>query len=261
MSQGTAVIVSADASERKHFSDAFAFLDWTALPVESVADAIKGFTTSNADTVLVSENLAGMSILTALRTLCEVQPHVPVVMVLPDDRLADFGSLPSAGLLKRSAGMDEVEALVKALPEMRSGEHGAAVPSLPAVDMDFQAEERDGVAILKPGTRLDLVGHLELEERLYALAETGRDRIVLDLSDVEMLGSPSLAVLMRYWADQQTRGGRLVLARPSERAVAILKACNLDELFPILPSVEEAVQAVKGEKTASGRWKAAVPEA
>jgi anti-anti-sigma factor len=109
--------------------------------------------------------------------------------------------------------------------------------------MRIDVEERGGVTVIRPEDRLDILGYLELEERLGTLLAQGRNRQVLDLQEATFINSATLAVISRFWADCARAGGVLVIARPSREALNFLRLGEADELISIFPTIEEAVAA------------------
>lgn len=116
---------------------------------------------------------------------------------------------------------------------------------------DAEIERVGDTAVLKPADRLDLIGYMEFEERLYALAESGATRIVLDLSEATALSSSCLAVLMRFWADLHAHGGCLAIARPTERVLRCIRVSRIEEIVTLYPSREAALAAVRPVRAAA----------
>ena len=69
--------------------------------------------------------------------------------------------------------------------------------------------------------------------------EQGRKRLVLDLSDVVMIDSSGLSMLIAVRAS--TEGARLVLAGLSPKIEELLLMTNLDRVFDIYPDAESAI--------------------
>ena len=109
--------------------------------------------------------------------------------------------------------------------------------------MRIDTEEQGGVTIIRPEDRLDILGYLELEERLGALLARGHNRLVLDLQEATFINSATLAVISRFWADCARAGGVLVIARPTREALNFLRLGEADELINIFPTIEEAIAA------------------
>ncbi|HOX07120.1 MAG TPA: STAS domain-containing protein [Planctomycetota bacterium] len=117
--------------------------------------------------------------------------------------------------------------------------------------MRIETEDRGAVTIIRPEDRLDILGYLELEERLAALLAAGRSRLVLDLQEATFINSATLGVMSRFWADCAKAGGILVIARPSREARNFLRLGDVDELIDVFPSVGEAVAAAEQARPAA----------
>lgn len=65
-----------------------------------------------------------------------------------------------------------------------------------------------------------------------------RDRLTVDLSDVDFLDSTALAELVRGMKRARLAGGDLVLARPSETVKVILELTRLDAAFVVTDGSE-----------------------
>ena len=113
--KGFSLVISGSARERKYFSSILRYLDWTPVCATSLAAALQIFTTANMDLVLLSENLRGMGLPTALRVLCDLQPYLPVALVVPQEHLPGFGSLPSAGIVSPWASVEDVRTFLREL--------------------------------------------------------------------------------------------------------------------------------------------------
>lgn len=70
--------------------------------------------------------------------------------------------------------------------------------------------------------------------------------VVLDFHKTDFYGSTALGFFMKLWKRIRERGGRMAFCGVSEHEREILKVANLDGLWPICPSREEAIKAVQG---------------
>lgn len=83
-----------------------------------------------------------------------------------------------------------------------------------------------------------------LKSELITLHAEGVRNIVLDLSDVKYTDSSGLSALLVGNRIVQEDGGIFVLACLSEHTMKLIKISQLDSVLNILPTVEEAVDAV-----------------
>jgi len=75
-----------------------------------------------------------------------------------------------------------------------------------------------------------------LNQALRALVDQGRYRILLNLSEVSLMTSAGLRVLVAILKATRPRGGDLQLLNPSERALETLKFAGLIAVFKVVNS-------------------------
>lgn len=83
-----------------------------------------------------------------------------------------------------------------------------------------------------------------LKSELITLHAEGSKNIILDLSEVKYTDSSGLSALLVGNRIVQEEGGIFVLACLSEHTMKLIKISQLDSVLNIVPSVEEAVDAV-----------------
>ena len=108
--------------------------------------------------------------------------------------------------------------------------------------MQFDVEERDGVAVLALAG--DLMGGPDgaaLHDQLQQLKANGRRQVVVDLDAVRLMNSSGLGMLIGALTTMRNAGGDLRLARVGERVQSLLVITKLAAVFKHYPTVEEAV--------------------
>lgn len=83
-----------------------------------------------------------------------------------------------------------------------------------------------------------------LKTELITLSAEGVKNIILDLSDVNYTDSSGLSSLLVGNRTYQQNGGIFILAALSEHTMKLIKISQLDGVLNILPTIEEAVDAV-----------------
>lgn len=83
-----------------------------------------------------------------------------------------------------------------------------------------------------------------LKSQMITLQAEGVRNIILDLTDVKYTDSSGLSALLVGNRIFQEDGGIFVLAKLSDHTLKLIKISQLDSVLHILPSVEEAVDAV-----------------
>lgn len=80
---------------------------------------------------------------------------------------------------------------------------------------------------------------------LMAAAANEKPNLVLDFANVEFFGSSFIEVLFRVWKRLQQRGGGFALVNVSTYCREVLKTTNLDSLWPVCATVDDAVKLLK----------------
>ncbi len=91
---------------------------------------------------------------------------------------------------------------------------------------------------------LDLATAPELRNALQE-ALTERPNLVLNMSDLRFLDSTGIGVLVRIHKKTSAVGGVLAFAEVPSNVVKILEVTCLDRIFPVYPTVEDALHALE----------------
>lgn len=110
--------------------------------------------------------------------------------------------------------------------------------------------ERDGeVLILVPRTDLRESDYLEIEagarDLLDLVSAPDVKGLVLDFHRTDYYGSTALGFFLRLWRRVGGRGGRMAFCNLSSNEGEILAVTRLDTLWPVYPSRDEALKAVR----------------
>jgi anti-sigma B factor antagonist len=113
---------------------------------------------------------------------------------------------------------------------------------------DFELEYHGDAVVVIPASNVegmswDVVEHAA-DLVLAPLAKQRVPLVVFDLSNVSYFGSVFLALLLRCHKLVRQKGGELVLCGASKLARELLQITNLDTLWAIYDSREEALEAV-----------------
>jgi anti-sigma B factor antagonist len=102
-----------------------------------------------------------------------------------------------------------------------------------------------GVVIVDVAGRLCFLD-VTLRERMNELLEEGHRAFVLNLANVPYVDSFGLGQLITIWTSIRSRGGQLILLRPTDHVQALFQITKLNTIFKI--SAEEA-HAVRNVRT------------
>jgi anti-sigma B factor antagonist len=92
----------------------------------------------------------------------------------------------------------------------------------------------------------------ELESSLERAASERTGAVVLDLTDLEYMDSTAVGVLVGALHRLKGEGRELLLVKPRERIAALLHVANLDSLFEIYATVDEARAALEDKEGDTG---------
>ena len=100
--------------------------------------------------------------------------------------------------------------------------------------------------LLKIRGRITLgLGVDRLRDTLQDLLVAGSNQWVLDISDVAMIDSSGIGLLVRYLTAAKQQGGALKLLNPTKFAMQSLKMIGLLNLFEVYDDQETALSSFK----------------
>ena len=95
---------------------------------------------------------------------------------------------------------------------------------------------------------LDLHTAPELKRAIADLIEVGRIRIVLDLTETTFLDSAALGVLIGAAKWLRSRLGEIAIVNVDEEIAMTFEVTALDQIFMVVPTRHEAIEAVTPAK-------------
>jgi anti-sigma B factor antagonist len=98
----------------------------------------------------------------------------------------------------------------------------------------------DGVAVVVPQGRLNMVAARQMKELLAMLLEEGSARIVVDLEQTSFLDSSGLGALIGGLKGARQAGGDLRIARPTPEVLTVFQLTNMDKVLRPRDDVESA---------------------
>ncbi len=82
----------------------------------------------------------------------------------------------------------------------------------------------------------------ELRKNLKELAESKKNKIIIDMGKVTYLNSTALGVLISAYASVTKKGGTIVLCNLDKSIENLFVITKLSTIFPIYSSIEEAIK-------------------
>ena len=107
--------------------------------------------------------------------------------------------------------------------------------------MEVTVRELKNADLVTVSGRIDSKTAPRLDQTLKGLVDNRHFRIVLDMADVDYMGSAALRAMVSCLRSVQKWNGNLHLARPSTRVVKVLELAGLDTVFNVF---EDQVGAV-----------------
>lgn len=113
--------------------------------------------------------------------------------------------------------------------------------------MELTIDERpaDGLTVITIDGDIDVFTSPRLRESLLELIDKGEVRLAVDLSAVEFLDSTGLGVLVGIYHRLRNRDGSMSLVGGNERVRRVFHVTQLDRIFLLHSTIDEAVQALK----------------
>jgi anti-sigma B factor antagonist len=102
----------------------------------------------------------------------------------------------------------------------------------------------DGVAVIRPRGRLNMVSAPHLREVIGDTVRQGRSRIVIDLAGTEFMDSSGLGALIAGLKATRQGSGNLRIAGAAAQVLTVLQLTNLDRVLRPYETVDEALDGL-----------------
>ncbi len=112
--------------------------------------------------------------------------------------------------------------------------------------MNAKTETSGGCKILRVSGRIDFESALDFEQHVNAMIQEAGDGYIIELSQVELLSSAGLRVMLSTAKRVAQRNASLALAAPSQVVRQVFEISHFNLLFKIFPSVSAAIAALTG---------------
>ena len=107
------------------------------------------------------------------------------------------------------------------------------------IEIDVQTRP-DGIGVVVPRGRLNMVSARRLKELLGDLVAKGTNRIVVDMAETTFLDSSGLGALIGGLKSARQAGGDLRIARPTPAVYTVFELTNLDRVLRAGETVDGA---------------------
>lgn len=93
--------------------------------------------------------------------------------------------------------------------------------------------------------RLDILGVQQIESKFAVLTSTQRKSVIVDLSNVELLSSIGLGMLISNANSLYAHCKRMVVLNPKPRVERVIRIACLDLILPIVHNMLEALELIR----------------
>jgi anti-anti-sigma factor len=110
--------------------------------------------------------------------------------------------------------------------------------------MEITAREHKRCVVIRVVGRVDAATAPQFEAKLREYVESDQSNLVLEMDATDYMSSAAVRALIGAQKTLKGKGGRVVLAQPSDRVKEIIQIAGMEALFPIYASTEAAIGSV-----------------
>src|SRR5262249_36695283 len=104
----------------------------------------------------------------------------------------------------------------------------------------------EGITRIRLEGRLDITGAQDVDLRFAGICSTVARGAVVDLSGVTFLASMGIRTLISNAKALERRGAAMALFAPTPLVIEVLASVGIEELIPVLDTLDAALDTVKG---------------
>ena len=113
--------------------------------------------------------------------------------------------------------------------------------------MNIEFKDVRGVLVARVlDRRIDAHAAPDLKAQVGAQMDAGKGRVVLDLSEVELVDSTGLGAILFLYKKAPRPGGGFVLCGCRAAVLDLMKLTRMERVFKFLPTEAEAVASIAG---------------
>ena len=107
--------------------------------------------------------------------------------------------------------------------------------------LSIETDNRQNVSVMKVKGRVDSDSAPELDDALTKLLQDNRNKIVLNLQDVNYMSSAGLRAMVKAYQGAKKSGGDVRLASVSTPVEVILRTVGMMQMLQMYPNDQEAL--------------------
>jgi anti-sigma B factor antagonist len=109
----------------------------------------------------------------------------------------------------------------------------------------FEKAERGNTLVLSLFGNLDAMTAAQLKQEVVAISESGRTKVVVDLSTLGLVDSTGVGVLISLFKRVRAQNGHVFFAGLKAQPKEVFRLLRLDKSLDLHPTVDEAVAAIQ----------------
>ncbi len=107
--------------------------------------------------------------------------------------------------------------------------------------MNIIERDENGVTVFALEGRVDTQGAADMDTALEAAVSEGKNKMVLDMAEVNYISSAGLRTLADIVTRNREAGGDLKLVAVNRKVLRVLRIIGFDRFFTLYDTVEEAI--------------------
>ncbi len=112
--------------------------------------------------------------------------------------------------------------------------------------MEIRASVQDGIDLLALGGRMDATTTPEFESAARALLAQGKNRVIVDMADLEYISSAGLRGILGLVKSIKAASGRLAFCSLQPMAAEVVRISGFNAMLTVCGTREDALCALRG---------------
>ena len=102
-----------------------------------------------------------------------------------------------------------------------------------------------GIGLVRLAGRMDIPGVQLVDLKFTVYTATRRKPVIIDLSDVELITSVGIGMLLRNAQTLKLHGQPMILLNPNSKVETVLRLTNVHEVTPVEKELDSAIAYCK----------------
>lgn len=110
--------------------------------------------------------------------------------------------------------------------------------------MNIIEETKNDIVILKIEGRLDATTSSQIESKVAAITETGKNKLIFNLQNMDYLSSAGMRVLLAVTKKLKSLNGKFIVCCVNDDVLEIIKMAGFNQILHIVSSEDKALQEI-----------------